>query len=374
MKISASDMAFTASHESWQTRDTDTRINARADPRRDAAGNTSGFSIDFHEQTRVAVSEAGRSLLAASQRQALEPPRPSIRQTDSATASNSDEQDSGIELPARLQLLRDLVEAMTGRKMHIMTSAELTGDAAPTATPPAQPSSQGEAASAATGRAGWGIEYDYREVNESYERSDFRASGRVTLEDGRVLKFDFALSMARYHRDETNVSIRAGDQRAKDPLILNLDGATPASSGDSIRFDLFEGGEAERLPLLNGSAYLALDANQNGRIDDGRELFGPRSDDGFAELAQLDQDHNGWIDESDSAFSQLRLWRPAPNGAGSLQTLTEAGVGALYLGKVETPFALKDANGSTVGAVRSSGVYLKESGAVGALQQIDVAA
>jgi hypothetical protein len=47
-------------------------------------------------------------------------------------------------------------------------------------------------------------------------------------------------------------------------------------------------------------------ATTTGRIDSGSELFGPATGSGFGELAALDGDGNGWIDENDDAFARLR--------------------------------------------------------------------
>src|SRR5690606_24701452 len=101
-------------------------------------------------------------------------------------------------------------------------------------------------------------------------------------------------------------------------------------------------GSDDAIPLpIGGRGMLAFDRNANGRIDDGSELFGPTTGDGFAELAALDSDGNGWIDEADAHFADLRLWQPDANGAGSLKTLTATGVGALSVARVATPFALR---------------------------------
>ena len=125
--------------------------------------------------------------------------------------------------------------------------------------------------------------------------------------------------------------------------------------------------------LAPGSGYLAIDRNDDGRINDVSELFGTISGDGFADLAALDADGNRWLDESDAAFSTLRVWQRDAAGESSLQTLREAGVGALYLGSTATPFALTDEDNRLLGQVRASGVYLNEDGRAGTLQQIDLA-
>ena len=61
-------------------------------------------------------------------------------------------------------------------------------------------------------------------------------------------------------------------------------------------------------------------------------------------------------------------------GQNNLRSLAEAGVGALYLGRVATPFSLRDTQQATLGEVRSSGVYLRADGQAGVLQQIDLSA
>jgi hypothetical protein len=52
-------------------------------------------------------------------------------------------------------------------------------------------------------------------------------------------------------------------------------------------------------------------------------------------------------------------------------SLGERGVGAVYLGRSATPFTLKE-GGATLGAVRSSGLWVGEDGTVGTVQQVDV--
>jgi hypothetical protein len=66
-----------------------------------------------------------------------------------------------------------------------------------------------------------------------------------------------------------------------------------------------------------GNPWLAFDRNANGRIDDGRELFGSmtelpdgtRARNGFEALAALDEDGDGRITPRDSSFDRLLVWR-----------------------------------------------------------------
>ena len=127
--------------------------------------------------------------------------------------------------------------------------------------------------------------------------------------------------------------------------------------------------------LREGSGFLALDKNGDGKINDGSELFGTRSGNGFADLAVYDEDGNGWIDENDEIFDKLRVWSKDKDGKDVLKTLKEADVGAIYLGSTNSQFSLTDKKDNEVlGAVRSTGIYLKEStGMAGTVQQVDLA-
>ena len=212
----------------------------------------------------------------------------------------------------------------------------------------------------------------WHERSTESERSTFNARGEVRTADGQRLAFDLKLSLTRSFTYEATTT-ESGSFVLRDPLLVDLGGHGAALSGRRFAFDLDADGIAEAIPALaGGTAFLALDRNGDGRIGDGRELFGSRSGDGFADLAALDDDGNGWIDAADRAFAELRLWTPG-DAQGQLHTLQEEGIGALGLQHVDTPFALRDAENRPLGQLRQSGVYLREDGRAGALQQVDVA-
>jgi len=56
-----------------------------------------------------------------------------------------------------------------------------------------------------------------------------------------------------------------------------------------------------------------------------------------------------------------------------LLSLTAAGVGALSVHGASGPFALKTSENALQGLVRATGLYLREDGAAGSLQQVDLA-
>ena len=91
-------------------------------------------------------------------------------------------------------------------------------------------------------------------------------------------------------------------------------------------------------------------------------------------MAIHDDDKNGWIDENDAVFEDLSIWTLNEEGEKVQISLLKADVGAIYLGSASTEFSLKnEETHDTNGIIRSTGIYLKESGGAGTVQHIDLA-
>lgn len=204
------------------------------------------------------------------------------------------------------------------------------------------------------------------------EHTAYRTQGFAKTADGREINFNIDVEMSRAFCDKYE-SYMQESYVCVDPLVINLDSNIAGVSDQKFLFDLNADGEEEEISFVEkGSGFLALDKNGDGKINDGSELFGTQSGDGFADLAKYDQDGNGWIDESDEIFNDLRVWTKDENGEDVLLSLKEADVGAIYLGKASTQFSLQNDQHHTNGIIRSTGVYLKESGGAGTVQHIDL--
>lgn len=274
----------------------------------------------------------------------------------------------------KLQLLMRLHKAITGKeiKLTLMDTSALHQPTVDTpVSPGSTPTPTGQQQPAA--QQAFGVEYDYSLRIEERESSRFTASGHVITADGQTIEIDLELHMARSVTLEQRDSLRLG-ARLSDPLVLNFDGNAAELSNTRFRFDLDLDGRQDEVPMLSGDrAFLALDRNGDGKINDGKELFGAKSGDGFAELAQYDEDGNGFIDSGDSIFSRLRLWTPTTDGQGQLLSLGSRNVGAIWLGSAETEFSLTpDLTENRLGVIRSSSFYLSEDGQVGSVQQLDL--
>ena len=209
---------------------------------------------------------------------------------------------------------------------------------------------------------------------EEEESMSFSTTGTVITADGREISFNMNVGMSRsfaqyYKEESTNVIAMC------DPLVINLNDDVVGLSDQKFFFDLdCDGKEEEISTLETGNAFLALDHNKDGKINDGSELFGTKTGNGFADLTQYDEDGNGWIDEADSVFDKLKIWVKDENGQDKLYTLKEKGLGAICLGSSETDYTLKSAQtGQVNGQIRRSGVFLYENGLAGTIAHVDMA-
>jgi hypothetical protein len=206
------------------------------------------------------------------------------------------------------------------------------------------------------------------------ELTAYEATGIAKTADGREINFGVSVELSRGFSEKYQ-SLLSEQITVCDPLVINLDSSSASVSDMKFLFDLDSDGTEEEISFTTqGSGFLALDRNGDGKINDGSELFGTKSQDGFADLAEYDEDGNGWIDEADSIFKDLKIWTKDADGNDQLIDLKSADVGAIYLGKADTQFSLNNlATNDTNAIIRSTGVYLKESGGVGTVQHVDLA-
>ena len=216
---------------------------------------------------------------------------------------------------------------------------------------------------------------DRVEINSTYVEAQglhFQAGAKVQA-DGKEYDVALDISLSRSFIQNTSITIDLVQKKMQDPLIISLDGGMPNLSSKTFSFDIDSDGEHEQISQLKkGNAFLALDKNANGVIDDGKELFGTQSGDGFADLKAYDDDNNGWIDENDAIFDKLRVWKKG-EGKDELLALGEVGIGAIFLGSADTPFSIKSQTNETLGEIRKSGMVLFEDGRAGVISQVDLA-
>lgn len=131
------------------------------------------------------------------------------------------------------------------------------------------------------------------------------------------------------------------------PILIDVDGRgyRLTSPDDGVEFDLRATGSPQRVSWTDpnrGNAFLALDRNHDGLINDGRELFGDatlqvssQDPNGFRALTLFDMNSDSRIDMQDLVFSELRLWIDSSHDGISqpqeLFTLSDFGIVTIHL-------------------------------------------
>ncbi len=226
-----------------------------------------------------------------------------------------------------------------------------------------------------TVNSGGSFEFSRSYFYHEEEATSFSAEGMVKTSDGREFSFNMELVMSRSFTECYEEKIGFGNHSFMDPLVINLDCAACDVTDQKFYFDLDADGHEEAMHMPHaGSGFLALDRNKDGKINDGSELFGTKSGNGFKDLAEFDKDGNGWIDEADEIFDKLMIYSVDADGKEKLIGLGEAGVGAIWLGSAAGDFSINDLwTNEPMAKVRSTGFFLHENGLPGTLQQVDFA-
>jgi hypothetical protein len=356
MKIQSHDIQLASSRESIRHHEINERLTAwQGDNRVDISSGEQESSVRIETGTSRSVlldiSKEGMAKFLDSAGK-----KNPVKYPVSIPVADEEEQ----PLPSKLQYMKLLLEKFFGVKIEIVNpvdedtpnEARHTRSKPPANEPP---------------RQGWGIDYSYHEMTYEKELVRFSAGGTITTEDGREINFDAKLEMSKETLEQVDIEFKAGDALI-DPLAVNLDGLGVQLTEKKFDFDLDSDGKKENISFVEqGSGFLVLDKNQNGIIDDGSEMFGPTTNNGFLELKAYDADRNDWIDENDAIFFDLNIWTKNEEGADRLSNLKAYDIGAIYLNGSRTTFDLGE------GRLRETGVYLEETGSVGFIQEVDLA-
>ena len=373
MKITSSSVNLSSQHSLQETTQQSEHLLAWTG-QRPAVGLNTGIGLRLGQggtpAAKVTLSDTLKEQLRELKQETSAQATSGVDAADANTIPDKDK--------LKVALVEKLLEMVSGKKIKIQTLdlPKVANNGQGFSTTISTPlSSQPVQLQIGRPLVGWGLEYDASSYHSETETMSFQGQGVANTSDGRQIDFSVALNMSRSFVEQNNISIRAGDALMKDPLVLNFDAPAASLTETKFQFDLDADGTADSISFVKpGSGFVALDKNDNGKIDDGTELFGAKSGAGFADLAAYDSDGNGWIDENDPIFDKLRVWTKDASGKDQLFALGAKGVGALYVGNVDSEFALKaQGTNETQGQVRSTGVFLKENGGVGTLQQVDLA-
>ena len=156
------------------------------------------------------------------------------------------------------------------------------------------------------------------------------------------------------------------------PLSVDLDGdgiETISLTDSNVYFDNDNDGFKEKIGWLKGDdGLIAIDKNNNGKIDNQSELFGSDTTKGFEDLRVYDTNNDGIIDTNDTQFNDLKVWQDVnENGItdeGELHSLSSKGITSINLNYNEINVIQngnKIAEGST---------YTKSDGTTGGIYDV----
>lgn len=271
-------------------------------------------------------------------------PEHAVAKGDSPEQKASEALAHANQLQLRLAVL--MLERLSGRSVDL--SEPLDPDPITTITKSSDPAQLSDS----------DLNLNLVHVSES-ESLSYQSSGLVTTADGREINFSYKMQLSRQF---SSFSLSALNAKQDDPLLLLKSEPEPFAAKTPPR----------ELPQTSpGSGYLVVDKDQDGEYSGEEELLGGSNGDGFAALAELDEDGNGFVDEGDSQFFTIYLYEPGK----PLSSLLQAGIGALSLSAQETPFHLQggvQANGSPQARMVASSFALLENGGVAGLHQVDL--
>ncbi len=347
MKIASFNVELQSSRQFSQSFETSERLEVW---RGDAA-------LPEVRQDGVNISAAGRAAQLADAATA------GTRAADSASLDDAAEHDP------KLSMLIRMIELLTGKPVQRFSARDL--ERLQAADAELSPGAGGRAAGGQG--AGFGMAYDFSATYAESETTSFAASGVVRTADGAEIRFELGFTMSRSYSESVSASLRVGEQRVKDPLVLDFGGPASALSDLRFDFDLDGDGTKEQLPMVGARASSPSTATPTGASTTGESSSARRA---ATVLPNSPRSTTMAMAGSTNPTPRGRNCASGnldAEGRGRVQTLKEAGVGAFYLGRVDTPFSLRNAANETLGEMRASSIYLREDGRAGTVSQIDLA-
>jgi len=354
----SSQRSFMSINSTTMTATRETRAGAGAQAERNAEGTR---ETEDRASISDKVKEMHKNIMSDSKKRLADATK--MKSVAKSQKSSSKMPTTPEELKSRL--LEMMMELLTGKKSNFkMQTPNDTEQRRHNQDMPGFAGGQGNREQVVDG-------WRFENFRYESEKVAYQAQGVVKTADGRTINIDINMYMSREFVSYTSINVEA--QKPIDPLVINYGGKATSLTNEKFDFDLDMDGNTERLAVLGeGSGFLAVDWNNDGKINDGSELFGPSSGSGFSELRKHDKDGNNWIDEADEIFSKLVVWSRDKDGNDQMFTLKELGVGAIFLGDVATEFSFKGDSNETLGVMRSTSFFLNENGGGGTLSHVDL--
>lgn len=201
---------------------------------------------------------------------------------------------------------------------------------------------------------------------------NFSISGEFSHGDKQItMSYQYSAESAYTYISHQQIDL----SELKDPLVVQFGHSALGQVNGTTEFDVNSDKTLDHLPIFDGDVgYLVYDKNRNGEADDGKELFGPNTGNGFSELAALDDDGNGFIDQNDSVYNDLFIWQPTTGrSSGRYMSLADVGIIGISTQGHETPFTFLDQQGNVKAQMRYSSFAFDDNYQARGVHQVDVA-
>jgi len=213
-------------------------------------------------------------------------------------------------------------------------------------------------------------------ISQQKQQLNFSMQGDFII-DNQAVNLNYQLTLKSEYRTESNVEMTAA--ALKDPLIIQFG---EHSIGNIIGYqslDINNDKQTDNLPIFSGDVgYLVYDKNNDLQVQNGSELFGPTTNNGFAELAMLDSNNNGFFDQHDDSYQQVYIWQPSQQNSQTqiapqnLISLSQAGIKAISLNAIATQFNFRSNQGEIDAQLTQSSFAITNNNQAMGVHQIDV--
>jgi len=192
----------------------------------------------FEGETQNTIQDNGASLEISDEAKKLQ-------ECNCNNKVNSEDETASEQDMVKIKLIETFVEFFTGKKIKIRIPNFKSKDNQEIKI------SQTSDGVQAQRRSGWGLEYEFHETKYESEKTTFASKGIIKTCDGKEINFTIDLSMSREFMQQTDISLRAGDAKLVDPLVINFGGNSASLTQTKFSFDLDVDGNNDQISFVS---------------------------------------------------------------------------------------------------------------------------
>jgi hypothetical protein len=176
-------------------------------------------------------------------------------------------------------------------------------------------------------------------------------------------------------KDQNNVLDSDTSIGSGSAMVLNYGRDSVAIRDKEFNYDFDQDGNAERLNNIElGSIFLGIDRNKDGKVNNASELVGNKSKAAFEELKEYDKNGDGWINQDDDIWNDLRAFKKIDHAnVGDIDMSLDAlGIKGISLDSSEVGTTLTNPNGEDVGNIAQRAALQMSDGRLQSAESINL--